>query len=84
MTAPVLEVSDLVKHFPVQRGILRRAVAQVKAVDGVSFTVAPGETLCLVGESGCGKSTVARLALRLAEPTAGTIRLAGVDVTRLT
>jgi oligopeptide/dipeptide ABC transporter ATP-binding protein len=83
MTAPVLEVAELVKHFPVQRGILRRTVAQVKAVDGVSFTVAPGETLCLVGESGCGKSTVARMIVRLTEPTSGTIRLSGVDVTRL-
>jgi ABC-type oligopeptide transport system ATPase subunit len=83
MTAPVLEVAGLVKHFPVQRGILRRTVAQVKAVDGVSFTVAPGETLCLVGESGCGKSTVARMIVRLTEPTSGTIRLSGVDVTRL-
>jgi oligopeptide/dipeptide ABC transporter ATP-binding protein len=80
---PVLEVTDLVKYFPVLRGVLRRAVAQVKAVDGVSFTVAPGETLCLVGESGCGKSTVARLVLRLMEPTAGVIRLGGADVTHL-
>jgi oligopeptide/dipeptide ABC transporter ATP-binding protein len=83
MTSAVLEVADLVKHFPVQRGILRRTVAQVKAVDGVSFAVAPGETLCLVGESGCDKSTVARLILRLVEPTAGSIRLSGTDVTRL-
>jgi oligopeptide/dipeptide ABC transporter ATP-binding protein len=83
VSAPVLEVADLVKHFPVQRGLLRRTVAQVKAVDGVSFAVAPGETLCLVGESGCGKSTVARLILRLLEPTAGTIRLGGADVTHL-
>ncbi len=84
MTAPVLEVTDLVKYFPVQRGLLRRTVAQVKAVDGVTFSVAPGETLCLVGESGCGKSTVARLILRLVEPTSGSIRLGGVDVTNLT
>ena len=84
MTAkPVLEVQDLVKHFPVLRGVLRRAVAHVKAVDGVSFAIAPGETLCLVGESGCGKSTVARLILRLLQPTSGSIRLEGDDVTTL-
>jgi oligopeptide/dipeptide ABC transporter ATP-binding protein len=80
---PVLEVQDLVKHFPVQRGVLRRTVGHVKAVDGVSFAIAPGETLCLVGESGCGKSTVARLILRLLQPTSGSIRLEGDDVTRL-
>ena len=79
----VLEVKDLVKHFPVLRGVLRRAVAHVKAVDGVSFAIAPGETLCLVGESGCGKSTVARLILRLLQPTSGSIRLEGDDVTTL-
>jgi oligopeptide/dipeptide ABC transporter ATP-binding protein len=79
----ILEVQDLVKHFPVLRGVLRRAVAHVKAVDGVSFSIAPGETLCLVGESGCGKSTVARLILRLLQPTSGSIRLEGDDVTTL-
>ncbi|WP_337875325.1 dipeptide ABC transporter ATP-binding protein [Elioraea sp.] len=80
---PVLEVDRLVKHFPILRGILRRPVAWVRAVDGVSFAIAPGETLCLVGESGCGKSTVARLVLRLDEPTGGAIRLDGTDVTAL-
>jgi oligopeptide/dipeptide ABC transporter ATP-binding protein len=79
----VLEVQDLVKHFPVQRGVLRRTVGHVKAVDGVSFAISPGETLCLVGESGCGKSTVARLILRLLQPTSGSIRLEGDDVTSL-
>jgi oligopeptide/dipeptide ABC transporter ATP-binding protein len=81
--APVLEVLDLKKHFPVKKGILRRTVGQVYAVDGVSFAIGEGETLGLVGESGCGKSTVARTVMRLIEPTAGAIRLDGHDVTRL-
>jgi oligopeptide/dipeptide ABC transporter ATP-binding protein len=83
MTAPALEVRELKKHFPVTKGLLRRTVAHVKAVDGVSFSIQPGETLCLVGESGCGKSTVAKVALRLIEPTGGAILLDGKDVTRL-
>jgi len=83
VTAPVLEVEGLTKHFPVERGILRRPVAWVRAVDGVDFAIAPGETLCLVGESGCGKSTVARLVLRLTEPSSGAIRLGGTDITAL-
>ncbi len=83
MTEPVVEVTGLTKHFPVLRGLLRRTVATVKAVDGVTLSIAPGETLCLVGESGCGKSTVGRLILRLMQPTAGTIRLRGTDVTDL-
>src|SRR5438445_13358991 len=77
----LLEVSDLVKHYPVRSGILRRSVGTVHAVDGVSFTVGVGETLGLVGESGCGKSTVARSILRLVEPTRGSIRLNGLDIT---
>ncbi len=81
--AHVLEVENLSKHFPVQRGLLRRTVAQVQAVDGVNFFIKPGETLCLVGESGCGKSTVGKLILRFIEPTGGRITLGGVDVTRL-
>jgi oligopeptide/dipeptide ABC transporter ATP-binding protein len=83
MTAPVLEVANLVKHFPVLRGVLRRAVGHVRAVDGVSFALRGGETLCLVGESGCGKSTVGRLLVRLMQPTSGRIALDGVDVTHL-
>ncbi|MEZ5903844.1 MAG: dipeptide ABC transporter ATP-binding protein [Geminicoccaceae bacterium] len=82
-TRPALEVEGLKKHFPVQKGLLKRTVAQVKAVDGVSFAIQPGETLCLVGESGCGKSTVAKVALRLIEPTAGSIKLDGVEVSQL-
>jgi len=80
---PLLEVTDLVKHYAVRGGILRRRVGTVHAVDGVSFSVGAGETLGMVGESGCGKSTVARSVLRLVEPTSGSIRLNGVDVTHL-
>ncbi len=80
---PVLEVSGLKKHFPLHKGLLRRTVGHVYAVDGVSFSINEGETLGLVGESGCGKSTVARAVLRLVEPTGGTITLGGCDITRL-
>jgi oligopeptide/dipeptide ABC transporter ATP-binding protein len=80
---PVLAVEGLKKHFPVEKGVLRRVVAHVKAVDGVSFAIRPGETLCLVGESGCGKSTVGKLAMGLIPATAGTIRLHGTDITGL-
>ena len=79
----ILEVRDLKKYFPVERGLLRRKAGEVKAVDGVSFAIGRGETLCLVGESGCGKSTVARLVLRLFAPTHGAILLDGTDVTSL-
>jgi oligopeptide/dipeptide ABC transporter ATP-binding protein len=78
---PVIEVTDLKKHFPVEKGVLRKVVAHVKAVDGVSFAIQPGETLCLVGESGCGKSTVGKLALGLIPATSGAIRLDGEDIT---
>ena len=81
--AKVLDVVALKKHFPVKKGLLRRTVGQVYAVDGVSFSIGEGETLGLVGESGCGKSTVARTVLRLIEPTDGSILLDGKDVTRL-
>ncbi len=84
MTAPLLEVTGLKKHFPITRGIIRRRqVGAVRAVDGVDFTVAEGETLALVGESGCGKTTTGRLVLRLIDATAGTVRFAGQDLTAL-
>jgi oligopeptide/dipeptide ABC transporter, ATP-binding protein, C-terminal domain len=80
---PLVEVRDLVKHFPVHGGILQRTVGMVQAVDGVSFDIRRGETLGLVGESGCGKTTVGRLLLRLIEPTSGTIRFDGADLTAI-
>ena len=67
----LLEVRDLKKHFPITGGLLRRVVGAVKAVDGVSFYIKKGETLGLVGESGCGKSTTGRAVMRLLPPTAG-------------
>jgi peptide/nickel transport system ATP-binding protein len=81
--APLLEVENLSKHFPIHSGLFSRTAGQVRAVEGVSFTIAPGETLGLVGESGCGKSTVGRAILRLIEPTAGRIRLKSEDITYL-
>src|SRR5258707_8291975 len=71
----LLEVKRLKKYFPIQRGLLRKVVGQIKAVDDVSFFVRPGETLSLVGESGCGKTTTARCILRAVTPTAGQILL---------
>ena len=80
----LLVVEDLVKHFPVTRGIVfQKQVASVKAVDGISFTVKQGETLGVVGESGCGKSTMARCLMRLLDPTGGRITFAGRDITHL-
>ena len=76
----LMEVRDLVKHFPIRKGLLQRQVGAVRAVDGVSFDVLRGETLGLVGESGCGKSTTARLLLRLMEPTSGSIRFEGEEI----
>jgi oligopeptide/dipeptide ABC transporter ATP-binding protein len=80
---PLVEVRNLVKHFPIRGGILQRTVASVQAVDGVSFSIVRGETLGLVGESGCGKTTVGRTLLRLIEPTSGSIIFDGTDITRL-
>jgi oligopeptide/dipeptide ABC transporter ATP-binding protein len=82
MTA-LLEVEGLKKHFPIRKGFFSRVSGQVYAVDGVSFSIGRGETLGLVGESGCGKSTVGRTLLRLMEPTGGTIKVAGQDITSL-
>lgn len=79
----VLEAAGLVKHFPAGAGMFARAAGVVKAVDGVSFALAAGESFAIVGESGCGKSTVARLLLRLIEPTAGAVRLEGRDLLAL-
>jgi peptide/nickel transport system ATP-binding protein/oligopeptide transport system ATP-binding protein len=80
---PLLEVRGLVKHFPLQRGFFGRAAGQVRAVDGVGFAVGRGETLGLVGESGCGKSTAGKVILKLLPATAGTVVLEGRDITHL-
>ncbi len=80
---PLVTVKNLVKYFPVRSGLLQRVVAWVQAVDDVSFVVRDGETLGLVGESGCGKTTVGRTMLRLIEPTSGSVEFDGVDVLKL-
>jgi peptide/nickel transport system ATP-binding protein len=77
---PLVAVTDLETHFPIRRGLLRRQVGAVQAVDGVSFAIPRGQTLGLVGESGCGKTTVGRSMLRLVEPTGGSVRFAGTDL----
>ncbi|MQA03909.1 MAG: dipeptide ABC transporter ATP-binding protein [Streptosporangiales bacterium] len=79
---PILRVRDLVKHFPINSGLLRRQVGVVHAIDGVSLEVAPGETLGIVGESGCGKTTLGRTVIRLLKPTSGTIEFKGRDITK--
>jgi peptide/nickel transport system ATP-binding protein len=81
--APLLEVSDLRVHFPIRKGVLQRVVGQVRAVDGVSFAIPTGRTLALVGESGCGKTTVGKALLQLLRPTAGSVRFDGTELTAL-
>ncbi len=83
MSAPLLQVEQLRKYFPVRGGFLRRAVAQLRAVDGVSFTLERGRTFGLVGESGCGKSTLGRTIVRLYRPSGGRLLLDGEDISRL-
>lgn len=83
MTENLVEIRDLVKEFPVRGGLLQRQIGAVKAVDGVDLDILRGETLGLVGESGCGKTTLGRMLVRLLEPTGGTIRFAGEDITHL-
>lgn len=80
---PLLEVKDLKKHYPIKKGLFGKQVGAVKAVDGVSFSIQPGETLGIVGESGCGKSTTGRAILRLIEPTAGEVLFDGQDIRKL-
>ena len=79
----LIRIENLKKHFPVRKGILRKVKAHVKAVDGVSFSIGEKETIGLVGESGCGKTTVGRTILKLLDPTAGSIEYKGQDITRL-
>src|ERR687887_670132 len=84
MAEALLSIKDLTKYFPVRKGVVRaRLVGQIKAVDGVNFEVMPGETLGLVGESGCGKTTTGRLVLRLLEPSGGRVYYRGVELTGL-
>jgi oligopeptide transport system ATP-binding protein len=83
MTETLLEIKDLKKHFPITGGIFGKTIGHVKAVDGVSFSVKKGETLGIVGESGCGKSTTGRMLMRLIEPTAGEIIFDGKDLMKL-
>ncbi|TIL64218.1 ABC transporter ATP-binding protein [Mesorhizobium sp.] len=83
MNGPLLKVENLTKHYPLGAGFLKKSIPVIRAVQDVSFTVEAGETLCIVGESGCGKSTVARLLMRLVEPTAGRVLIEGTDIAGL-
>ncbi|POH29900.1 MULTISPECIES: ABC transporter ATP-binding protein [Sinorhizobium] len=83
MSGPLLKVENLTKHYPIGAGLLKRKIPVVRAVEDVSFSVEAGETLCIVGESGCGKSTVARLLMRLIEPTIGRVMIDGTDIASL-
>ena len=77
---PILEARNLTKHFPVKRGIFAKTLGVVRAVDSVNFSISPGQTLGLVGESGCGKTTTAKLVLRLEEPTGGALHFEGQEI----
>ena len=79
----IVEVEDLKMHFPIYRGVIQRQVGAVHAVDGISFSIQRGETLGLVGESGCGKSTTGRTILQLYKPTSGSVHFEGVDLVKL-
>ncbi|PCK77186.1 ABC transporter ATP-binding protein [Rhizobium sophoriradicis] len=83
MSSPLLKVENLTKHYPTASGFLKNSAPVVRAVEDVSFTVEAGETLCIVGESGCGKSTIARLLMRLVDPTAGRVLIDGTDIAGL-
>ncbi|UVK35741.1 dipeptide ABC transporter ATP-binding protein (plasmid) [Mesorhizobium sp. AR10] len=83
MSGPLLKVENLTKHYPLGAGIFRKSIPVIRAVEDVSFSVEAGETLCIVGESGCGKSTVARLLMRLVEPTGGRVLIDGTDIAGL-
>src|SRR5919204_2178410 len=83
MAGPVLEAVNLMKHFPVKRGLFSRTVGAVRAVDDISFTIDPGKTLGLVGESGCGKTTTAKMVLLLEKPTGGEICFEGRSLAEL-
>lgn len=83
MNGPLLKVENLTKHYPIGAGLLKKTIPVVRAVEDVSFSVETGETLCIVGESGCGKSTVARLLMRLTDPTVGRVLIDGTDIADL-
>ncbi len=82
-TNAILQVADLTKHFPIRKGVLKRTVGHVHAVNGVSFTIHPGESLGLVGESGCGKTTLGKCVVFLQRPTGGRVVFKGTDLGRI-